>query len=435
MNRTSSQDSLLEGFISELDLDSLADEAGWSPRSRKVTALGWCLSLCRACSRGVPSLRTAALFMGVVCRLTVSKQAIHKRLLLGGDKLLRNVLAAAVAAKARLPERKPLGGFARVLIQDSTVIALPKSMEAHCPGSSNQHSSTAALKIQAVYDMAGNAFLDFGLSAFTRNDQAAAMDILDVVQAGDLVLRDLGFFALASLRAIADRKAYFLSRYRSDVALVDPRSSKPIALLAALRGKDSVDMEAQLGASARLPVRLVAVKLKQEVADRRRQKAKENRDRRCRPSSEALELLGWQIMLTNCPAELLPLNLACRLYSLRWRIETIFKSWKSGLKMDAIPSRVSKQELDAFVCAGLLSATIVHAVVIPWLEQDDPTRGVSVCKLMEIVAISADLAGADPKDCENLLRNLSKHCRYEKRKRRDTLQNWDRLVSEMEHLS
>ncbi len=69
--------------------------------------------------------------------------------------------------------------------------------------------------------------------------------------------------------------------------------------------------------------------------------------------------------------------------------------------MDAIPPSVTKQELDAFVCAGLLSATIVHAVVIPWLEQDDPRRGVSICKLMEMVAISADLVGADPKDCEN----------------------------------
>lgn len=435
MSKSSSNDSLVESFLAALDLDALARETEWSPKSRKITALGWCLSLCRACSLAAPSLRSVAHYMGLICALTVTKQAVHKRLMKGGADLLRKAVEAAVAAKARLPAAPPLGGFARVLIQDSTVIALPKSLEKHYPGWRNQRASSAALKIQALYDLAGDAFLKFVLSPFTRNDQTAAADALEVAGKGDLVLRDLGYFGLESLRALAGKGAYFLSRYRSGVLLFDPGSGERVDLLKALRGKRSADMPVLLGEEARLPVRLMAVKLKQEVADSRRRKAKANRDRRARPSAEALELMDWQIMIANCGPELLPLDKVWDLYSMRWRIETIFKSWKSGLNIDAIPSSVSKPELDAFICASLLKATLAHAVIIPYLERCDPDRKISVCKLMNLIAISADLIGSDPKANEILLMNLSKHSRYEKRKRQSSLDKWDRLVLDMENLS
>jgi len=435
MNKSPSTDSLVESFLASLDLDALARETDWSPRSRKITALGWCLSLCRACSLASPSLRSVAHYMGLVCALSVTKQAVHKRLLKGGADLLRKAVEAAVAAKARLPEAPAFGGFSRVLIQDSTVIALPKSMRKHYPGSRNQLGSSASLRIQALYDLTSDAFLKFVLSPFTRNDQSAAVDVLEVARKGDLVLRDLGYFGLESLRALAEAGAYFLSRYRSDVLVFDPETGERLDLLGALRGKRSADMRVLLGEDARLAVRLIAVKLKREVADARRRKAKANRDRRLRPSAEALELMGWQIMVANCGPELLPLDKVWELYSMRWRIETIFKSWKSGLNIDAVPARASKPELEAFVCAGLLKVTLVHAVIIPYLERCDPERRVSVCKLMDLIAGSAGLVGADPEANEILLMNLSKHSRYEKRKRRSSLDKWNRLILDMENLS
>lgn len=436
MDKAPSHDDLLKRGLAALDLDALAEEAGWSAKSRKATALGWCLALCQACSTKAPSLQLAAHFMGLVCALTISRQAMHKRLLKGGAELVAKALEAALAVKARLPGGPALGAFARVLVQDSTTIALPQSMRAHYPGSSNQSGGTAAMKIQAIYDMAGNRFLSLALGAFTRNDQAAAMDILERVAKGDLVLRDLGYFTTASLAAIAAKGAHFLSRYKSGTALLDAGDGKPIGLLGRLRGKARADFEVLVGAKARLPARLIAVRLKEEVANRRRQKARGNRDRRCRPSAEALELLGWQIMVTSCGAERLPLDQVLELYSMRWRIETVFKSWKSGLGIDRIHPRVSKSTLDAYALAGLLRVTLIHAVVIPWLERRDPARKISVCKLMDLIAASAGIVGIDPKANEILLENLSRHCRYEKRRKRaNTLERWDRLVTEMEGLS
>lgn len=434
MKKASSQDTLLESCLSSLNLAGLAEESGWSAKSRKATALGWCLALCQACDHSAPSLRVAAHIMGLVNALTITRQAMHVRLRLGGAALLKGALEAAIAAKARLSQGPRLGAFARVLIQDSTVIALSKPLARHYPGASNQLGGSAAVKIQAVYDMAGNSFAHLALGAFTRNDQAAALDVAGLVGKDDLVLRDLGYFTLKSLGLIASKQAYFLSRYRSDLNLYDPDTGAEIDLLGLLRERGELDAQVLAGAEARLPARVIAVPLREEVANRRRQKAKSNRDRRLKPDKRSLELMGWQIMLTNCEQERLPREKARELYAMRWRIETIFKSWKSGLGMHRLSPRSSKQTVDAFLYAGLLRVTLVHAVLIPWLERRDPTRKVSVQKLMDLIAVSAQISGTDPQANENLLENLSKHCRYEKRKRLNTLEKWDLLVSEMEEL-
>ncbi len=422
----------LEGF----DLAKLAADSGWSLASRKVTALSWCLSLCLASSCKAPSLRMAAHFMGLVSLVSVSKQALHKRLHKGGAKLMEMTLEAALAAKSHCSRPlSRLGSFNRVLIQDSTSNLLPGSLKESYPGSKNHWGSSAIMKIQAIYDMVGNRFVEFSLSPFTRNDQAAALDILEFIRKGDLILRDLGYLTLESLKLIGEKQAYFLSRYKNGISLYSLEEGKEIDLGALLRSRRRVDMKVLAGAEARLPLRIIAIPLREEVANRRRQKAKSNRDRRSKPNEKALELLGWQIMLSNCEEEQLPIEMAYDIYAMRWRIETIFKAWKSGLGLDQIATHTSKEMLDTIIYATLLRITLIHAVLIPWLEERDPSRKVSVCKLMDLISVSAALVGDSLEANENLLENLSRHCRYDKRKRDNTLEKWDLLVSNMEELS
>ncbi len=435
MDEASSENTILRNCLESLDLGKLARESGWSAKSRKVGALNWCMSLCLASAHKAPSLRIAAHFLGLVDALTVSKQAMHKRLLKGGVKLLEKALEAAIATKAHCRRGARLGGFNRVLVQDSANLKLPEALKRAYPGSSNQCGSTAIMKIQAIYDMVGDRFAAFSLSAFTRNDQAAALDILEVVEAGDLILRDLGYFTFGSLERIASKGAWFLSRLKGGVNLYDPDTGEEIDLNAALRGRGKVDMRVLAGEKARLPVRLIAIELNEETANSRRRKAKGNRDRRTNPGKRSLELLGWQIMLTNCDGEQLPIGQAREIYSMRWRIETIFKAWKSGLGIDEFASRVSAPMAEAIVQAALLRITLIHAVVIPWLEARDPNRKVSVVKLMDLISMSSSFVSQDAKASENVLENLSKHCRYDKRKRKNTLEKWDLLVSQMEELS
>ena len=52
------------------------------------------------------------------------------------------------------------------------------------------------LKIQACYDLLAQNFVHFSLSSYRRNDQAASPDVLPLLCPGDLIVRDLGYFAM-----------------------------------------------------------------------------------------------------------------------------------------------------------------------------------------------------------------------------------------------
>ena len=80
------------------------------------------------------------------------------------------------------------------------------------------------------------------------------------------------------------------------------------------------------------------------------------------PSKEYYALLGWQVLLTNVPAETLSAQDIVEAYGLRWQIEIVFKSWKSHLGFEHIPQNASAPQVETLVYARLIVATLFHAV-------------------------------------------------------------------------
>ena len=105
-----------------------------------------------------------------------------------------------------------------------------------------------------------------------------------------------------------------------------------MALLQYLRqqtGSGPIDVSVLLGVSHRLPCRLIALRVPQEVADRRRQKAYVKAQKHGRvPSREYLEWQDWTIFVTNCEPELLTWEAVVMLYRARWQIE--LSGWRMG---------------------------------------------------------------------------------------------------------
>ena len=48
------------------------------------------------------------------------------------------------------------------------------------------------------------------------------------------------------------------------------------------------------------------------------------------------------------------------IYAIRWRIEIIFKAWKSHLSLDKIPQSVNRNELEVYIYAHLLNIIFFH---------------------------------------------------------------------------
>jgi len=110
----------------------------------------------------------------------------------------------------------------------------------------------------------------------------------------------------------------------------------------------------------RLPVRVLAFPLPGEQVAVRQRQARANRDRRLRHSPEYYQLLAWNIFITNAPPQRLAFAQAAKLYQLRWRIEIIFKSWKSHLGLGQLAT-VGARQLEPLLYALLILAVLLHA--------------------------------------------------------------------------
>ena len=155
------------------------------------------------------------------------------------------------------------------------------------------------------------------------------------------MIRDLGYFSIAVFERIHLLGAFFISRWHPNTKLVCPQTLKRIDLGDMLKkaqqaGLDVIDKEVFLGIKKQIKVRFIAIKLPQDVEAQRklnaqnRQKAKSAKHKY---SQSYYEHLGWAIYITNVSADKLTYLDIWHLYQLRWRIEIIFKAWKSHLKV------------------------------------------------------------------------------------------------------
>ncbi len=118
----------------------------------------------------------------------------------------------------------------------------------------------------------------------------------------------------------------------------DPKTKQPINLLAILRRDGRFDRWVLIG-EQQSRMRVVALAVPQEIANRRRAIAKKNHDGRCIPTRQRLQLMNWSLFVTNVSSKVWSPSVIARIYRLRWRIEIIFKSWKSHLRLRELNCR------------------------------------------------------------------------------------------------
>lgn len=269
----------------------------------------------------------------------ISVQGFDQRLNPYTLEFLKEMLSRAMAQfKNNSPLPLPiLQQFSAVNLVDSTVLGLPDNMAAEFPGCGGD-GPQASLKVQLKFEFLHGNLSQIVLQAGKKPDQKFDA-YLEEVQAGSLNINDLGYFVLANLKTIDEEKeAYYISRYLFGTSLLTP-DGETINLGTMLKkaSHQPFEMEVLLGAKEKLPCRLICIPLPQEVADRRRQKAKETAQRKGRTLSQAyLAWLDWLIFVTNVPEVMLSIEQVALLYRVRWQVELVFKLWKSYCGLDHI---------------------------------------------------------------------------------------------------
>lgn len=300
----------------------------------------------------------------------VTQTAIAKRFWAGQPlvdffrKALERALVKTVAADPS--SASLLQQFTAVLVGDATTINLPDELAdlfQGCGGS--EGTSRAALKIQVLWDIKNGQLVGLSIEPGKASDVNSPIVKAEAAP-GSLMVFDLGYFDLDRFVAVEANGAKFISRLQHGTEVYSKEGQR-IDLLSHLRKQTTavVDEEIQLGAATRLRCRLVAIRVPEEVANRRRQKACEKAAKKGRtPTAEYLELLGWSLFVTNCSAAELTWKAVVVLYRARWQIELLFRLWKSHNGLARQREGAKALEVLAIFYAKLLGVLLQHWVLV-----------------------------------------------------------------------
>lgn len=101
-----------------------------------------------------------------------------------------------------------LAPFNKILVEDSTQIELhPKLSKTF--GGSGGNASSSSVKLDLIEDLKKGTISFIELHEGKKPDQSLASRILDFIEPNDLILRDLGYFCLATFFKIAAKQAFF----------------------------------------------------------------------------------------------------------------------------------------------------------------------------------------------------------------------------------
>ena len=367
----------------------------------------------------------------------MSPQALHQRINPYAVAYLQEVFQLALRQQLEpLCNRLPLGAlapFGRVLLEDSTQCSLHEKLAATFKGSGGS-ASPSAVKIDLIYDVLHHSLLDMQLRDGTAADQGQALAIIPHLRRDDLVLRDLGYLTLESLRQIEAQDAWYLSRLSKgvDVYLEADAQASALVLVDHLERSypdDSViDLPVYLG-HERVPSRLLAYRLPNPVVQERRRKALEEARKKGRElSQEYLDWLSFGFYITNVSKQVWPPKVVGTVYRLRWQVELTFRNWKSLLKINVLKG--TRPERIKCMIYGRLITIIMLAMIssyASWYAEDYLQRELSLPKLINWLKRKNRLVNAMHEGTlEALLRNLRRAlpkllCK-QKRKRRTSRQ-------------
>lgn len=413
--------------IDDMDVEALARSAGFQKRTqRKISMQAMLVGMLALATTGHQSLERVAASIARCAKAKYSKQALGKRL---GAPVVGFMAAVFVRCfRPALHEASGRGIFARfnrLLLHDSTTIALRRRYANYYPGSSNQRGAHSQIKVQLICDLLKSSVEQASVSGFTRNDQSAAGDILNILKPGDLVIRDLGYFVLSVFEKIIEASAFFISRYRHDANIGDPSTHKPLNLLKLLKKQGSFDGWVLLGATEKLRVRLVALPVSDAVANERRRRLRQNRDRRHAPKKEHILLLGWNIFVSNVPETVWPAKTFLVVYRLRWRIETLFKAFKHHLRLTELSDHglgmIRLTLMTRLIYCAFVYRTCQHLETVG--SQND--RHASILRVANIFcgfALCFEAAVTGMALQQLLLQLLEQHAYYEQRSDRKNFQ-------------
>ena len=302
--------------------------------------------------------------------IDLSKQALHDRFNTFAVNFLKLVFKELL--NRRIP-KEPIANlrteFNRILIKDSTAFGVNKELHDLYPVSDNVNDTRATVRIQFEYDVLTGTINDLSIHAFRDQDNSDWKTSNCYIQKNDLIIRDLGYMHVEAIKdLIKERNAEVLCRLdtRTSVYIKD-KNQKFVKVTFSEEHKKmrnmritSLELNVFVGAQEHLPMRMVIIDLPDHVAAERIRKVRKERKRNGSKNikEETIVRSRMIIMITTLSSIKLCKDKCYALYSIRWQIELIFKSWKSILNINKTKS-VKRERFECFLFSKLLQVIMI----------------------------------------------------------------------------
>ena len=328
----------MEDVFTSEELEATARETGFYRRKSKVTpSVFFDLLMYDMSSGKSKSLNQLSIEARSEHDIGVTKQGIDKKFNEHTLGFLKSLIEKQLSVELdHQIDAGWLSSFKRVTIKDGTRFNLPEEYKDYFPGSGGSGSSAGAC-IQFEYDLKSGNVAVMDITASNRPDVKDALELLDNVKKGDLIIRDLGYYAFKSFINIIKKEAFFISRLgaKTNVFEMSCGNYKKLDFKAVYnqmkRGKLSrIYKDVFIGSEEKIPVRLVIELMPDDIYEERMRKIHKLHKKKGYQTSEKYMFLSrFNLFITNVTKEVLPDKVISSLYRMRWQIELIFKIWKS----------------------------------------------------------------------------------------------------------
>ena len=375
----------IQRFLSPNALQDVARDVGFVQRLSKYQAKDL-IALCVWMSQKVAttSLTQLSSCLESSTEVLISPEGLNQRFNQEAVHFLQQILAKLLNQKlaSSVSFSSPYtSAFKRIRILDSTAFQLPNSFSSVYPGAGGC-SHTAGLKIQLEYDLLSGQFLHIHTGPGKQHDRTYGSLCVPTVKENDLCIRDLGYFHLKDLQHIQDKKAYYISRIKSNTRIYQKNPNPDYYQNGKLKKKTEykqIDMEALMislqpgqtyeisdayvGMSDKVPARVLVHRLTEEQQQKRLQdQTVREKKKGMKYSARSKRLSGINVYMTNTPIDVVPMGQVHDWYSLRWQIEILFKTWKSFFHIHHC-KKIKRERLECHLYGQLIAILLCSSTM------------------------------------------------------------------------